>query len=102
MRDTNETFEIYEELLKVVSVHNTTKGIHIFNELIDLLTINKIDLTKLVSITTDGAPSMVAKYNGLVVHMSNKLKVCDQKLINYHCIIHQKRFALNEPNYQIL
>jgi hypothetical protein len=91
IRGTNETFEIYEELLKVVSIHNTTKGIDIFNELIDLLTINKIDLTKLVSITTDGAPSMVGKYNGLVAHMSNKLKeVCDQKLINYHCIIHQE------------
>jgi hypothetical protein len=29
--------------------------------------------------------------NGLVAHMSNKLKeVCDQELIKYHCIIHQK------------
>jgi hypothetical protein len=91
IRGTNETFEIYEELLKVVSIHNKTKGIDIFNELIDLLTINKIDLTKLVSITTDGAPSMIGKYNGIVAHMSNKLKeVCDQKLINYHCIIHQE------------
>jgi hypothetical protein len=91
IRGINETFEIYEELLKVVSLHNTTKGIDIFNELIDLLTVNEIDLTKLVSITTDGAPSMVGKYNGLVAHMSNILKeVCDQKLINYHCIIHQE------------
>jgi hypothetical protein len=40
IRGTNETFEIYGELLKVVSIHNTTKGIDIFNELIDLLTIN--------------------------------------------------------------
>ncbi len=46
-----------------------------------------------MSITTDGAPSMIAKYNGLVAHMSNKLKeVCDQKLINYHCIIHEEAF----------
>ncbi len=47
---TNQTFKIYEELLKVVSIHNTTKGIEIFYDLIDLLTINKIDLTKFVTI----------------------------------------------------
>jgi hypothetical protein len=34
---------------------------------------------------------MIGKYNRLVAHMSDKLmEVCDQKLINYHCIIHEE------------
>jgi hypothetical protein len=55
IRGVDSNFDITEELLKLVSIYSTTKGIDIFEKLLLVLTDFKLPLNKLVSITTDGA-----------------------------------------------
>lgn len=61
---------------------------------------NGLDLKKLLSITTDGAPAMVGTKKRLV-HLLNTNAKCNKNLISYHCIIHQTAlyYKLN-PNLE--
>ncbi|KAJ8012488.1 hypothetical protein DPEC_G00043330 [Dallia pectoralis] len=49
-----------------------------------MLTQRRIDVKNLVSITTDGAPSMMGREKGAV----SRLKEDNPELLSYHCIIH--------------
>jgi len=74
-----------EELLALLPLHGQTRGEDIFKVLSDFLTQNGLDVTKIVSLTTDGAPAMTGRERGLV----GRLKLIQPHLISYHCIIHQ-------------
>ena len=50
--------------------------------IIDLMNLN---LAKLTSVTTDGAPAMIGPHQGFVARMKQN---CPH-MLNYHCIIHQ-------------
>jgi len=80
--------EFKEDLLGVVALQNTTRGEDIYRALKECLVKNDIDLKKLVSVTTAGAPSMVGRKTGLIGHL-----LADNDFPNfqaYHCIIHQQ------------
>ena len=47
--------------------------------------VTKFNLKSIISLTTDGAPSMVGREKGVV----SRLKKDNPDLITYHCIIHQ-------------
>src|SRR6218665_1897661 len=84
--DTEDKFR--EELLALVPMKNTTKGEDIYKALKDCLIRNDIDMKKLISVTTDGAPAMVGRRIGLI-----GLLVADDDFPEfqaYHCIIHQQ------------
>jgi len=74
-----------EELLALLPLHGQTRGEDIFKVLSDFLTENGLDVTKIVSLTTDGAPAMTGRERGLV----GRLKLIQPHLISYHCITHQ-------------
>lgn len=57
----NEKFEITEELLKLIPLKKSTKATDIFEEIKNIVNEFKLDIKKLTSITTDGAPAMVGK-----------------------------------------
>ena len=50
---------IKEELLYLVTIRETTRGVDIKNALDETLTRSHVPLNKLVSVATDGAPAMV-------------------------------------------
>ena len=57
---------IKEELLYFVAIRETTRGVDIKNALDEAFTRFHVPLNKLVSVATDGAPTMVGKRVGLI------------------------------------
>ena len=74
-----------EEFLTLLPLAKQTCGEDVFSALSQFLEAAGLDGTKLVSITTDGAPAMTGKERGLVTRM----KAIQPNLVAYHCIIHQ-------------
>ena len=57
-------FDILEEFVLLMAINDTTTGKNIFIALQKVLTDMKLDLSKLISVTTDGAPAMVGQEKG--------------------------------------
>ncbi|XP_065131907.1 protein FAM200A-like [Paramisgurnus dabryanus] len=74
-----------EELLCLLEIQGRTTGEIIFNKLMQFFEKNGLDLSKVVSVVTDGAPSMVGHHRGLI----SRLAAVNPKLIAFHCIIHK-------------
>ena len=80
IRGVDDNFNVFQELLSLESLYGTTKGANIFQKL-KLCTENfELDMNKLISICTDGAPAMVGKNNGMVALLE---KFLDRPLIKY-------------------
>ena len=83
-----EDWTIKEEVLGMITLKGRTRGIDMYNAFKNFRFETKLPLWKLVSITTDGAKSMVNNENGLVA-------LCQKdddfpNFLQYHCIIHQQ------------
>jgi hypothetical protein len=76
-----------EELLKLGSLTLGTTGKEIFDVVYKTFNDYNIDISKIVSITTDGAPNMVGKNLGFVKLFKDKI---GHAIIPFHCIIHQE------------
>jgi len=77
--------EFCQELLGVTDLKGRTRGEDIYGALKSMLESRNIDVKSIISLTTDGAPSMVGRGRGLVA----QLKEDNPDMITYHCIIHQ-------------
>ncbi|PNF35719.1 hypothetical protein B7P43_G16163 [Cryptotermes secundus] len=85
VRAIKEDFTIFEELLKVCSLHSTTRGVDIFNAVKSAVE-EFGGFEKLSSIVTDGAKSMTGTISGFVGFLrQNQITVP-----TLHCIIHQE------------
>lgn len=80
-----EKGEFFEDVLGLTTLHGHTRGDDIYEAVMEMLRDREIDLKHVVSIATDGAPSMTGRERGLV----SRLKVHHPDLIAYHCVIHQ-------------
>ncbi|GFT61567.1 general transcription factor II-I repeat domain-containing protein 2A [Trichonephila clavipes] len=78
---------IKEELIAITSLLTTTKGTDICTAVRNSLAEKEIDLKKIVSVTTDGAPNMVGKKNGFISLFKTDV---GHSIIECHCIIHQQ------------
>lgn len=75
-----------EELLCLLPILGHATGEIIFNELMQFFQKNGLDLCyKVISVVTDGAPSMVGHHRGLI----SRLAAVNPALIAFHCIIHK-------------
>lgn len=74
-----------EELLCLLPLPGRTTGEILFNELTQFFAKIDLDVAKIVSVVTDGAPSMVGQRKGLV----SRLSAINPELLTFHCIIHQ-------------
>lgn len=94
IRAVDDNFHITEELLDLCPMKGTTTGKDVFNELDKLIeSCVGLSYNKLSGITTDGAPSMIGKVNGLVGLVKNKLieeRIDPGSVVFSHCIIHQQ------------
>lgn len=84
-----------EDILALVSLPDHTKAADIFKAFQTVVTRFSLDLKKLASICTDGAPSMLGKHNGFTALVKRYVAqhFDNQHLITYHCIIHQENLC---------
>lgn len=61
IRGVDRSLEVTEQLLALRSMKGTTTGADILNEVNNVVNDHNLDLTKLVSIATDGAPAMIGE-----------------------------------------
>ncbi|GFX19916.1 SCAN domain-containing protein 3 [Trichonephila clavipes] len=79
---------IKEELIAITSLLTTTKGTDICTAVRNSLAEKEIDLKKIVSVTTDGAPNMVGKKkNGFITLFKTDVR---HSILECYCIIHQQ------------
>ena len=88
-----------EELLALLPLKNTTRGNDIYKALKECLIKNEIDIRKLVSVTTDGAPAMLGKKVGLIGLLTADKDFPSFKA--YHCIIHQQALCSKLKNDEL-
>ncbi|KAM3833953.1 protein FAM200A-like [Diretmus argenteus] len=74
-----------EELLCLLPLPGRTTGEIVFNELTHFFEKNGLDVSKIVAVVTDGAPSMMGQHRGLV----SRLAAVSPGLLTFHCIIHK-------------
>ncbi|GFX92593.1 SCAN domain-containing protein 3 [Trichonephila clavipes] len=78
---------IKDELIAITSLLTTTKDTDICTAVRNSLAAKQIDLKKVVSVTTDGAPNMVGKKNGFISLFKTDV---GHSILECHCIIHQQ------------
>lgn len=72
VRSVDENFEVTEELLTVIPMHGQTTAQEIFHQLCDAIENAGFPWKRFVGITTDEAPSMTGRKNGLVALVQKK------------------------------
>lgn len=90
IRGISKSFSVVEELLDVYPIKGTTTGKDIFDKVKQVMQKFELSDDKLIGITTDGAPAMTGKQNGLVTLLS---KSVPQDVITHHCVIHQENLC---------
>ena len=92
IRGIDSNFEVTEELVKLEPLMGKTTSEDILNGFRRVVKEMYLDLHKLISVTTDGAPAMVGSKKGFVTLLDKQLKSdgFDQELLKFHCIVHQE------------
>jgi len=91
IRGVDSNLCVTEELLGLKSMHGTTTGKEIFEEVSKCVTEMRLPWDKLVGLTTDGAPAMCGQKSGLVGRIRETMRENHAgELTVYHCIIHQE------------
>jgi len=88
---------VKDEFLSLEPLLSTTRGQDAYDALIKLMKRFSVPPQKLVSVTTDGAPSMVGVHNGLIALA--RQDVTFPKFKAYHCIIHQESLCASRIGY---
>ncbi|XP_072892951.1 general transcription factor II-I repeat domain-containing protein 2A-like [Hemitrygon akajei] len=76
-----------EEMIELIPLKGQTRGEDICEAVLNCLRAKGIKTTHLVSVATDGAPSMTGAHKGFVALLQKSL---DRKLLTFHCILHQE------------
>ena len=102
IRGIDEHFCITEELLSMESLKGSTTGQDMFDAVMHSLEKLQLCLDKLVSITTDGAPSLTGKHSGLIKRINFKIQADHplHKLHSFHCIIHQESLCKSRLDFK--
>lgn len=97
IRGIDKNFAIFEELLSVVPMRDSSTGKDIFDAFMTCVDEFGINLRRLMSVTTDGCPSMVGKHVGFVQLLRNEAKkqYPQHDITALHCIIHQQALCKN-------
>ena len=91
IRSVDSILCVTEEHLGLKSIHGTTKGKDIFEEVSKCITRMSLPWDKLKEMTTDGAPAMCGQKSKLIGRAQEKMRKEDaSELTVYHCIIHQE------------
>ncbi len=90
VRGVTKDLEVMEEFFSLIPMKGMTTGQDVLNAVLPAL--SGFDLTKLVSVTTDGAPAMVGSIKGLSQLLIDHCRSlgCEQEIRKVHCIVHQE------------
>lgn len=97
VRYVSDDLEVVEELLDLVTLKDTTRGCDIKEALDGVLAKHSVPINKIVSVATDGAPSMTGKNRGLIGILN-----VDKSFPNFlpvHCVIHREHLAAKHFEY---
>ncbi|XP_067124137.1 general transcription factor II-I repeat domain-containing protein 2A-like [Centruroides vittatus] len=97
IRFVSSDFVVKEELLDLVALQESTRGVDIKNELDFIMKTFDVPLNKLVSIATDGAPAMLSKKIGLIGLLRDDSQI--PQFIPIHCIIHREHLVTKYLKY---
>ena len=91
---------VYEEFLQLVPLHSTTTGQDIFSAVLQCVERHSLDLSHLVSVTTDGAPAMIGEKKGAASLLVRHYEAAGhtQPIHKLHCIIHQQALCAKSAN----
>lgn len=84
-----------EELVKLSSLPGRTQRIDIHNVVMEAFSSLDISPEKVVSVTSDGALSMVGTTSGFIQFFAKEAK---HPLNQFHCIIHQEALCAKESS----
>ncbi|KAM3841446.1 general transcription factor II-I repeat domain-containing protein 2-like [Vipera latastei] len=76
-----------EEMIEFIPLKGQARGEDICEAVLDYFKTKEISTTHLVSVATDGAPSMTGAQEGFVALLQKSL---GRKLLTFHCILHQE------------
>ena len=79
--------EVLEELCSLKPMYGTTTGKDILDIFIKHFEERRIDMNKIFSVRTNGAPAIIGQHPGFVNLIEQKIRHPVMKL---HCIVHQK------------
>ena len=82
--------EVHEELCCLKPIYGTTTGKDILDTFTKHFEERGIDMKKIFSVTTDGAPAMIGQHRGFVNLFEQKIRHPVMKL---HCIVHQENLC---------
>ncbi|CAG9793542.1 unnamed protein product [Diatraea saccharalis] len=88
----NKSYEVYEELLDVDSIHGTTTGEAILKEVENAVNKKNLRWKNLKSITTDGGKNMCGKNKGVVALVSKAVENDDFDIIANEIKLFQNSF----------
>jgi hypothetical protein len=97
VRYVSKDLEVVEELLNLVTLKNTTRGYDIKEALDGVLQKNAVPIGNIVSIATDGAPSMTGTKQKLIGLLKADISYPD--FLPVHCIIHREHLAAKYFQY---
>ena len=83
-----DDFSTKEELLTLLPLKTTTRGVDVYTAVKSFFVEKKVPLEKLVSVTTDGAPAMTGRHAGFIAQCKGDSDF--PSFLHYHCIIHQQ------------
>jgi hypothetical protein len=94
IRGVDVHFNKTEELAALYPLKDTTCSRDLLGAVTSTLNGFSLQLNNLSGLTTDGAPAMVGKHEGLVKLIENEAcKVGNTSMLNFHCIIHQENLC---------
>ncbi len=76
-----------EQLIDLLPLTGQTRGEDIFSTIITCLKEKEIQTNHIISVATDGAPSMTGIHKGFVSLLKQQL---NHEVISFHCIVHQE------------
>ena len=101
VRGVDDDFEVTEELAAIVPMKGTTRGIDLLEAVMKTIKLLGLPLSKLSGITTDGAPSMVGRQQGLANLLQLEAsKVGNDTVMQFHYIIHQENLCAKSMKMQ--
>ena len=94
IRGVDDYFEVTEDPAAIVPIKSTTRGSDLLEGVMATIKRLGLSLWKLSGITTDGAPSMIGRRQGLGNLLQLEAsKVGNDSVMRFHCIIHQENFV---------
>ena len=90
VRGVTQDLEVVEEFLRLIPTKGRTTDQDVLNAILPAL--SGFDLSNLVSVTTDGAPTIVGSTKGLSQLLIDHCRSlgCAQEIRMVHCIVHQE------------